>query len=104
MNATAMNAVGVDLTKNVFQAYWVEPGTGEIKNVQIKRAKFLEHFVNRAPCMVGMEACGGAQHWARELAKLGHDVVMLPARSVKAFVAGNKSDPIDARATWTAVR
>jgi hypothetical protein len=41
MNATAMNVVGVDLAKNVFQAYWVEPGTGEIKNVQIKRAKFL---------------------------------------------------------------
>ena len=104
MNATAMNVVGVDLAKNVFQAYWVEPGTGEIKNVQIKRAKFLEHFVNRAPCVVGMEACGGAQHWARELAELGHNVVMLPARSVKAFVTGNKSDAIDARAIWTAVR
>ena len=72
------------MAKNVFQAYWVEPETGEIKNVQIKRAKFLEHFVNRAPCVLGMEACGGAQHWARELIKLGHEVVVLPAKSVKA--------------------
>ena len=104
MNAAAMHVVGVDLAKNVFQAFWVEPGTGEIKNVQIKRAKFREHFVNRAPCIVGMEACGGAQHWARELTALGHEVVMLPARSVKGFVTGNKSDAIDARAIWMAVR
>ncbi|CAN5889391.1 hypothetical protein BH11PSE13_BH11PSE13_42770 [soil metagenome] len=104
MNATALNVVGVDLAKNVFQAYWVEPETGEIRNVQLKRAKFLEHFANRAPCVVGMEACGGAQHWARELVKLGHDVLVLPARSVKAFVTGNKSDAIDARAIWMAVR
>jgi transposase len=103
MNAAAMNVVGVDLAKNVFQAYWVERGTGEVKNVRIKRAKFREHFVNLAPCLVGMEACGGAQHWARELAALGHDVVMLPARSVKGFVTGNKSDAIDARAIWMAV-
>jgi transposase len=103
MNATA-NVVGVDLAKNVFQAYWVEVETGEIRNVQIKRARFREHFVNRAPCVVGMEACGGAQHWARELIKLGHEVVMLPARAVKAFVSGNKSDAIDARAIWMAVR
>lgn len=104
MAATAMNTVGVDLAKNVFQAYWVEPDTGEIKNVSIKRAKFLEHFVNRAPCVVGMEASGGAQHWARELIRLGHDVVILPGKSVKAYVTGNKSDAIDARAIWMAVR
>ena len=104
MNAIATNIVGVDLAKNVFQAYWVELETGEIRNVQIKRAKFLEHFVNRAPCVVGMEACGGAQHWARELVKLGHEVVVLPAKAVKAFVSGNKSDAIDARAIWMAVR
>lgn len=104
MNATAANVVGVDLAKNVFQVYWIEPETGEIRNVQIKRSKFLEHFVNRAPCVVGMEACGGSQHWARELGKLGHEVVILPGKRVKAFVSGNKSDAIDARAIWMAVR
>lgn len=96
--------VGVDVAKNVFQAYWVVPETGEIRNVQIKRAKFLDHFAGRPRCLIGMEACGGAQHWARELGKLGHDVVLLPAKAVNAFVAGNKSDAIDARAIWMAVR
>jgi len=104
MSTSASAVVGVDLAKNVFQAYWVEPDTGEIRNIQIKRAKFLEHFVNRSSCVIGMEACSGAQHWARELAKLGHEVIVLPAKAVKAFVSGNKSDAIDARAIWMAVR
>ena len=70
MNATAINEVGVDVAKNVFQVYSVEAETGEIKNVAIKRAKFVEHFANRGPCLIGMEACGGSQHWARELLRL----------------------------------
>jgi transposase len=104
MNAIAANIVGLDLAKNVFQAYWIESETGEIRNMPIKRSKLIEHFANRAPCVVGMEACGGAQHWARELTKLGHEAVVLPAKAVKAFVMGNKSDAIDARAIWMAVR
>jgi transposase len=64
----------------------------------------LEHFANRAACVVGMEACGGAQHWARELHKLGHEVRLLSARMVKPFVGGNKNDAADARAIWTAVQ
>ena len=59
--------VGVDIAKNVFQLHWVDAGTGEIMNKQMKRAAFLEHFANRAPCLIGMEACGGAHHWARQL-------------------------------------
>lgn len=105
MNATtALPDVGMDVAKNVFQLYWVDGQTGEIKNVAIKRAKLLAHFANRAACRVGMEACGGAQHWARELVKLGHQVRLMPAKAVKAFVTGNKSDAIDARAIWMALR
>lgn len=103
MNAVH-TVVGIDVAKNVFQAYWVVPETGEIRNVQIKRARFLENFAGRPRCLIGMEACGGAQHWARELGKLGHEVVLLPAKAVKAYVSGNKSDAIDARAIWMAVR
>ncbi len=51
-----------------------------------------------------MEACGGSQHWARELTKLGHKVRLLQARFVKAFVMGNKNDVMDARAIWMAVQ
>jgi transposase len=57
----------VDIAKNVFQLHWVDADTGEIVNKQLKRAVFLEHFANRKPCLIGMEACGGAQHWAPRL-------------------------------------
>lgn len=101
MNATA---IGVDIAKNVFQLYWVDRETGEIFNKQIKRAKFLEHFANRAPCLIGMEACGGSQHWARRLQEMGHEVKLMPGKTVKAFVSGNKNDAADARAIWLALQ
>ena len=86
------------------QLHWVEKDSGEMVSVQLKRERFLEHFANRAPCLIGMEACGGSQHWARELVKLGHEVKLLWARCVKPFVGGNKNDAADARAIWTAVQ
>lgn len=97
--------VGVDIAKRVFQLHWVEVETGEIVSLQLRREKFLEHFANRAKCLVGMEACGGSQHWARELEKLGHEVKLLSARAVRPFVGGgNKNDAADARAIWTAMQ
>ena len=95
---------GVDIAKRVFQLHWVEMKTGELMGLRLTRAKFLEHFANRAPCLVGMEACGGAQHWARRLRGLGHEVRLLPAKMVRPFVSGNKNDAHDARAIWTAVQ
>ena len=96
--------VGVDIAKRVFQLHWVEAETGELVGRRLTRAKFLDHFANRAPCLVGMEACGGAQHWARRLLALGHKVRLLPAKMVRPFVSGNKDDAHDARAIWTAVQ
>jgi len=96
--------VGVDIAKRVFQLHWVELETGEIVALQLKRERFLEHFANRASCLIGMEACGGSQHWARALQSLGHEVKLLSARMVKPFVGGNKNDAADARAIWTAVQ
>lgn len=98
------NVIGIDLAKLVFQVHEVNADTGEILSTQLKRAKFLESFVNRSPCLIGMEACGGAQHWARRLMAMGHTVKLLPARSVRPFVGGNKNDVADARAIWTAVQ
>ncbi|SOZ73381.1 hypothetical protein CBM2626_U40026 [Cupriavidus taiwanensis] len=63
-------AVGVDIAKSAFQVHYIDQATGEIVNKQIKRAKFLEHFANRAPCLIGMEACGRAHRWARQLTKM----------------------------------
>ena len=96
--------VGVDIAKRVFQLHWVDMETGEIVSLQLKREKFLEHFANRAACLIGMEACGGSQHWARKLQGMGHQVKLLPGKAVKPFVGGNKSDVHDARAIWTTVQ
>ncbi|KWC00295.1 hypothetical protein WL43_01460 [Burkholderia ubonensis] len=74
-----LTPVGIDIAKSVFQVHHVDEETGEVVNKPIKRAKFLEYFANRARCLIGMEACGGAHHWARELMKLGHDVRLMPA-------------------------
>ncbi len=89
--------VGVDIAKHVIQIH-------EVVDKQIRRQDFLTFFSNREPCLIGMEACGGSQHRARELTKLGHKVRLLQARFVKAFVMGNKNDVMDARAIWMAVQ
>lgn len=104
MNATRRPAVGVDTAKNVFQVYTVEQETGEVINKQLKRAQFLEWFANRKPCLIGMEACGGSQHWARKLQELGHEVKLMSGKMVKAFVCGNKNDAADARAIYMAAQ
>ena len=96
--------VGVDIAKRVFQLHWVTPETGEIVALQLKREKFLEHFANRSSCLIGMEACGGSQHWARSLQKLGHEVKLMSAQMVKPFVVGNKNDVADACGIWMAAQ
>ena len=99
-----LQVIGLDIAKHVFQLHTVDMGTGEIINVQIKRAKVLAHFVNKAPCLIAIEACGGAHHWARNLTALGHTVRLLHAKAVRPFVSGNKTDATDARAIWLAVQ
>ena len=99
-----LTPVGIDIAKSVIQLHYVDAATGKIVNKPIKRARFLEHFANREPCLIGMEACGGAQHWARELTKMGHQVKLMPAEFVKAFNIRNKNDAADARAIWPAVQ
>ena len=103
MNAIK-TVVGVDTAKRVFQLHWVDMETGEIVDLKLTRAKFLEHFANRVPCLIAMEACGGTQHWARRFLELGHEVRLLPAKAVRPFVSGNKNDAHDARAIWTAAQ
>ena len=96
--------VGVDTAKRVFHLYWVDMETGEEMSLRLSRVKFLRHFANHVPCLLAMEACGGSQHWARQMQELGHEVRILPAKMVRPFVCGNKNDTHDARAIWTAVQ
>jgi transposase len=101
MNGTTM---GIDLAKNVFEVY-VEDGSGAVvERKRLSRKKLLPWFANRASALVGMEACGGAHYWARELEKLGHTVRLIAPQYVKPWVQTNKSDPVDARAICRAVR
>jgi len=95
---------GLDIAKNVMQLHWVDGETGEIGRKKLGRAKLSEFFAQRQPARVAMEACGSAHHWARELGGLGHQVELLPARQVRAFVRGNKDDAADARAIWLAAQ
>ncbi|ECO5046777.1 IS110 family transposase [Salmonella enterica] len=96
--------VGVDIAKHLIQVHFINEHTGEVVDKQLRSKDFLTFFSNREPSLIGMEACGGSQHWARELKKLGHKVRLLQARFVKAFVMGNKNDVMDARAIWMAVQ
>ena len=82
---TSRTVVGVDTAKRVFQLHWVDMETGEIVDLKLTRAKFLEHFANLAPCVVAMEACGGSQHWARRLRELGHEPWLLPGQGGSAL-------------------
>ena len=101
MNATTYAA---DIAKNVLQVHWVDPVTGEVGRKKLSRAKFSEFFASRQPAKVVMEACGSAHHWGRTLGAMGHEVELLPAKQVRAFVRGNKDDAADARAIWLAAQ
>jgi transposase len=96
--------IGLDIAKSVFQLHTVDMGSGEIINIQFKRAKVLEYFANKAPCLIGIEACGGAHHWARQFEAQGHSVRLIHAKAVRPFVGGNKTDAADARAIWLAIQ
>src|SRR5262250_2313374 len=98
-----ISTIGVDLAKNVFQVHGVD-GQGKIVLVrQLRRQQIMEFFRRLPSCLVGMEACATAHHWARELMKLGHQVRLMPPAYVKAYVKRHKNDAADAEAICEAV-
>lgn len=98
-----ITTVGLDLAKNVFQVHAVDAAGTVVIRRQVRRVQMLLFFSRLAPCLVGMEACAGAHHWARELTKLGHEVRLIPPSYVKPFVKRGKTDAADAEAICTAV-
>jgi len=95
------SVIGLDIAKNIFHLYTFVEGKAVKK--KLKRAELLAYFANYPKSLIGIEACGSAHHWARELIKLGHEVVLLNARYVKSFVIGNKNDFNDAAGIFDAV-
>lgn len=96
--------IGIDIAKNVFEIYVEDGATQGVERKRLSRKKMLPWFANRPPALVGMEACGGAHYWARELTKLGHEVRLMAPQYVKPWVQTNKSDAADARAICRAVQ
>jgi transposase len=95
--------VGLDLAKNVFQVHGVGADGGVVVRRQVRRGQMLTFFSSLAPCLVGIEACASAHHWARELMALGHQVRLMPPAYVKAYVKRGKTDAADAEAIAEAV-
>ena len=95
--------VGIDLAKSVFQVHGVDSQEKVVLRKQLRRAQLLDYFKKLPPCLIGMEACGGAHYWARELQKLGHTVKLMAPQFVKPYVKSNKNDANDAEAICEAV-
>ena len=94
---------GLDLAKHVFQVHGVDAAGATVLRKQLRRAQVLAFFSRLPRCLVGMEACATAHYWARELRALGHEVRLMPAQYVKAYIKRNKNDAADAEAICEAV-
>src|SRR2546428_2699857 len=99
-----ITTIGLDIAKNVFQVHGIDATEEVVVRKQLRRSKVIAFFEALPPCLVGMEACASAHYWARELRKLGHEVRLMPAKDVKAYVKRNKNDAVDAEAGCEAVR
>ena len=98
-----VSTIGLDLAKNVFQVHGVDEAGKVVVRRQLRRSQVIPFFKKLPPCLVGMEACATSHHWARELQALGHEVRIMPAHYVKAYVKRNKNDAADAAAICEAV-
>lgn len=95
--------IGLDLAKSVFQIHGVDDGGRTVLRRRLSRHELASYFAKLPACLVGMEACSAAHHWARELTRLGHSVRLIPPQYVKPYVKRNKTDAADAEAICEAV-
>src|SRR5438046_1579650 len=96
--------MGLELAKQVFQVHGVDAKGATVLRKQLRRAQVLAFFSRIPRCLVGLEACATAHYWARELRALSHEVRLMPAQYVKAYIRRNKNDAADAEAICEAVQ
>jgi transposase len=99
-----VTTIGLDIAKNVFQVHGVDQHGNVVLRKRLARGSVLMFFANLPRCVIGLEACGGAHYWAREVAKLGHEVRLMPPQYVRPYVKTNKHDAADAEACCEAVQ
>lgn len=95
--------IGMDTSKSVFQLHGVDEREEPVLRKKLRRSQVLTFFATLEPTRIGIEACGGAHHWARELKALGHEVVLIPPQYVKPYVKRGKNDAADAEAICEAM-
>jgi transposase len=95
--------IGMDTSKSVFQLHGVDSAERPVLRKKLRRRQVIAFFAKLPPTRVGIEACGGAHHWARELSPFGHEVLLLPPQLVKPYVPRNKNDAADAEAICEAM-
>ena len=95
--------IGIDTSKSVFQLHGVDAAENPILRKKLRRQQFLAFVAKLDPTRIGLEACGAAHHWARELSALGHEIVLLPPQYVKPYVKRGKHDAADAEAICEAM-
>src|ERR1700738_4807186 len=88
--------IGMDTSKHIFQLHGVDAAERPVLRRKVRRNEVLAFFAKLPPTVIGMEACGAAHYWARELRKLGHEVKLMAPQHVKAYVKRNKNDGRDA--------
>jgi transposase len=103
-NTNIVTVLGVDLSKTSFQIHGINKNGKCLIKKSLTRKKFQESMVNMPPCLIGMEACGSANYWARELESFGHTVKLMSPQYVKPYVKTNKNDAADAEAICEAVQ
>jgi len=99
-----ITTIGLDIAKNVFQLHCVDEGGQVVLRRSLRRGQMLTFFGTVPPCLIGMEACATAHHWARALTALGHEVRLIPPAYVKPYLRRHKNDAADAAAICEAVR
>ena len=98
-----VTTIGLDIAQSVFQVHGIDADGQVVIRQRLTRARLLRFFAKLPRCLIGIEACASAHHWARELLTLGHDVRLMPPAYVKPYVKRQKNDAADAEAICEAV-